>query len=151
MLCTDWRGMSCWCCHFPHQNHTNSTPCNLQPFSLCSKKELPYYEPLANYHTSSWTGGIASAPRGGCPRGGPSTPNPVGRHPCGGPSYGITPPGGGFGANNPVAGSKPLLVPNWPPLKALFQGPCSCCLQPCLHLPFPSKLLSAMRPCPTSL
>jgi hypothetical protein len=28
------------------------------------------------------------------------------------PSYGITPPGGGFGANNPVAGAKPPLVSN---------------------------------------
>jgi hypothetical protein len=53
-------------------------------------------------------------------QGGPGTPNPGGCCPCGRPSYGMMPPRGRFGANNPVAGAKLLLVPNWPLLKALF-------------------------------
>jgi hypothetical protein len=47
----------------------NSTHFNLQTFSLCLKKELLYYELLANYRTSLQAGGIASGPHGGCLRG----------------------------------------------------------------------------------
>jgi hypothetical protein len=52
---------------------------------------------------------------------GPGNPNLVGRHPCGMSTYGMTPPGGGLGANTPVAGANLLLAPNWPPLKALLR------------------------------
>ncbi len=40
-----------------------------------------------------------------------------------GEAHGGPPPGVGFGAKNPVAGEKPLLVPNCPLLEALFWSP----------------------------
>jgi hypothetical protein len=58
---------------------------------------------------------------------GPSALNPVGCHPCGMPTYGMTPPGGGLGANTPVAGANLLLAPNWPPLKAFLRDPRGLC------------------------